>query len=164
MPAALARLQSEPVPWNASRYTPRSRRSRFTAAARLMGSTSSLEATHTSSIASSLRRNPRASSADVNRASQSCAARFSPDSPNRAGWRMVSESAHSTMRDIIARLLPPSRRLRPRPAARNTARTIGRQRPVPERGRATPPTSATSPTHRLARPPRWRSWTQRALP
>ena len=85
MPAAEARLLSDPVPSNATRHTRRSTRSRFSVAARLIGATSSQDAIHTSSTERSSRKNLRASVAVANKRSHSCAARFSPASPSVSG-------------------------------------------------------------------------------
>ena len=85
MPAALALLMSDPVPSNDKRHTRLSARSRLSVAARLMGSTSSLDATHTSLTVRSSPRNLRAASPLENSRNHSCAARFSPPRPMASG-------------------------------------------------------------------------------
>ena len=104
MPVALMRLFSEPVSSNDSMHTQRSLRSRLSVAARLMGATSSLDATHTSSTRWSVRRNLRASSAEEKMRSQSCAARFSPASPMNSGCCKLVVSAHSATKDPLIAL------------------------------------------------------------
>ncbi len=101
MPAADARLRNDPESFAASMHTRKSGLSCLSAAARLMGATGSLDATHASRIRASQASDRRAISADVNKRNQPCADKLSPTSPNNSGCRTLSSSAHNATNGMV---------------------------------------------------------------